>query len=76
MSSGADRLKAIVSTWIGCTAAGAAAVVAEVRLLDDVRALAVGATIAVAMLTGILATRKLLTRSRRPLITVMDLRRR
>jgi len=76
MSSGADRRHVIVRTWIACAATGAAAVVAEVLLLDEGRALPVGITIGAALITGIVNTRRLLARSQRTLITVKDLRRR
>ncbi|HUP53625.1 MAG TPA: hypothetical protein VM198_14175 [Longimicrobiales bacterium] len=69
------RRRGIVLTWIRITVAWAAAVVIEVLVLTEGVGAAIAATSLVALVAGVLITRRALASRRQPLITVRDLRR-
>jgi hypothetical protein len=69
------RRRGIVFTWIRITVAWGATVVIEVLVLPEGVGAAIAATSLVALVAGVLITRRVLASRRQPLITVRDLRR-
>lgn len=76
MVSNGDRWRGVLPAWSGIAVACGAAVGIEWLLLDRGLALAIAGTALVALVSGVLVTRRLLARRQQPLITVKDLRRR
>ena len=76
MGTGDYSWRGVIPAWAGIGVACGAAIVIEWLLLDGRLWPAVVGTLLVAVVTGVLVTRRLRARNHQPLITVRDLRRR
>ena len=76
MGNGVDPWRGVGPAWAGIGVACVAAIVSELLLLDDGRALAIGGTVLAALVSGALVARRVRARNQQPLITPQDLRRR
>lgn len=76
MGPSGDRARGVVLIWIGITVAWGAAVVIVALVVTEGVGAAIAVTSLVALVAGVLITRRVLASQRQTLITVRDLRRR